>query len=170
MRLGKSTRRCLLAVHILFAATWIGGVIGLLMLSLAFAHPASGSALIAIRRALVLLDYIIIIPAAFGSLGSGLLFCWLTNWGFAKYRWVMLKWAMTASMILFGTFFLGPWVDGSAARAKELSSAALSDPHYVDLALNVALFSAAQLALLVGLVFLSAFKPWGRRNKRAARG
>ncbi len=156
----------MLAVHILFAATWIGGVIGLLMLSLAFAHPASGSALVAIRRALVLLDYIIIIPAAFGSLGSGLLFCWLTNWGFAKYRWVMLKWTMTASMILFGTFFLGPWVDGSAALAKELTDSALSDPGYADLAFKVSVFSAAQLALLVGLIFVSAFKPWGRRNKQ----
>ena len=167
MRLGKSTRRWALGLHLVFAASWLGGVIGLLILSLAHSRPDHDATLGAVRHSLSLLDYLVIIPACFGSLGTGLTFCWLTPWGFAKHRWVMVKWALTGAMILFGMFFLGPWVDESATLARDLGLAALDEPDYASRARLVTVFSVIQVALLVGLIFVSAHKPWGKRGEPA---
>jgi hypothetical protein len=56
-----------------------------------------------------LLDFILIIPGAVGSLVSGFLICRKTSWGFIRYRWVIAKWIATLSAILVGTVLLGPW-------------------------------------------------------------
>lgn len=65
-----------------------------------------------------IIDDFIIIPAALGSLITGLIISWFTNWGFFKFNWVTVKWIVTVSSILFDTFWLGPWLNGMAAISQ----------------------------------------------------
>lgn len=160
----------LLGVHLLCAAAWIGGVLSLLLLALLHRAPADSAGLAAIRSAMMTIDYGLIVPAALGSLGTGLLFCWKTKWGLTRFYWVMGKWTATSLMILIGVLWLGPWVDSTAMIARFRGTEALADPSYVAQAWGVLVLSAAQLLVLVGLIALSTFKPWGQRERARRRG
>ncbi len=165
--LGRRARSVLLGFHIFFAASWMGGVIALIVLSLVGWKPSTDGALAFARDALHWIDVVVIIPACLGSLATGFLFALLTNWGFFQQRWLVIKWTLTTAMILFGIFFLGPWVDETATRAARDGVAALDDAAYSETALRVLAFSIVQIVLLVFMVFLSTLKPFGKRGARA---
>jgi len=55
------------------------------------------------------LDDYVVIPAAIGSVLTATFLCWLTNYGFTKFWWVISKWFLSISLIIFGTFWLYPW-------------------------------------------------------------
>jgi hypothetical protein len=161
-RLKPVPRRLLLAAHLLSACAWVGGIVALLLLSVAFESVQGDGALAAIRHAMKLVDYGVIIPACFGSLFTGIAFMSLTQWGFARHYWVMLKWSATSLMIAFGAVCLGPWVDTTAGR---LGAKALESSEYRATAADVTRYAALQLGLLVTLVVVSSFKPWGKRRR-----
>lgn len=163
-QLGRTARSVLLGFHVLFASAWMGGVAALLLVSLVGRRPEGGEALALARASLQWIDWVIIIPSCLGSLGTGLLFSWLTPWGFFRWTWITIKWLLTVAMILFGIFFLGPWVDGTAHLAAERGAAALVDPAYRGPAGRIVAFSVLQAALLVFMLFLSTLKPFGKRG------
>ena len=163
--LGRTARSLLLGFHVLFAAAWMGGVAALILVSVVGRRPAGGEALALARDALQWIDWVVIIPSCLGSLATGLLFAVLTPWGFFRYTWITVKWVLTVAMILFGIFFLGPWVDGTARLAEERGAAALGDAVYRTAAGRVVVFSVVQAALLVFMLFLSTLKPFGKRGK-----
>jgi len=163
--LGRTSRQVLLGFHILCASAWTGGVGALLLISIVGLHPRGGDALALARAAMQWIDWVIIIPSCLGSLATGFLFALSTPWGFFKHTWLTIKWALTVAMILFGIFFLGPWVDGTARLAEGRGLDALADPAYAAPAFRIAAFSVLQVALLVLMVFLSTLKP--SRVKRA---
>ena len=66
--------------------------------------------------------------------------------------------------ILFGTFFLGPWLNSMAPISAELGLEALSDPAYVyNKAMNSWL-GPIQVATLIFAAFISVLKPW-KKNR-----
>ena len=77
----------------------------MMLIGLLKGHVPNGDELYAFNAAIKLLDDFIIIPAAMGSLITGILLCWLTNWGFFKFNWIIFKLISTIAQILFGTFF-----------------------------------------------------------------
>ena len=162
--LGRAARNLLLAAHLLCAATWIGGVAALVLVSALGRTAASGDALALARTALAWVDRALIVPACLGSLATGFLCSWRTPWGFFRHGWVSAKWVITVSMILFGALCLGPWVDDTAARAAKEGLAAASDPAWARRAAMVQGFGVGQLVLLVGMILLSTFKPSGKRR------
>jgi hypothetical protein len=133
------------------------------LLALLIGYIANGDELYAFNAVIKLLDDYIIIPAAFGSLITGLLFSLFTNWGFFKFNWVTFKWVATVAQILFGTFWLGPWTNGATAIADAQRALALHNPAYLYDRQMALYFGAAQILLLILQVFISVFKPWGKR-------
>jgi uncharacterized membrane protein len=163
-KLGATGRAWLKGTHILFSASWVGAALCMLLLHFAF-HPASGSDAHNVLVARKLIDDWVIIPSAVGTLISSLLIGWLTPWGFFKWRWVTVKWILTISVMLFGTFFLGPWLNAMESISASNPQAALQDPTFLG---NWQLTSFAlgpQVLLLLFMIFISVLKPW----KKAAR-
>jgi hypothetical protein len=115
-------------------------------------------------RAMRFIDDFVIIPGAMGSLFTGLIYSLWTNWGFCTYRWVMVKWAITLFGVFFGTFFLGPWLNGMEEISGRIGDAALADPVYLH---NKAMNMWGALLQVTGLaaaVAVSVIKPWGKRK------
>ncbi len=152
--------------HIFLASVWIGTGISMLILSLIKGRVINGDELFGVYSSIKLLDDYIIIPSAFGTLITGALICWLTNWGFLKYKWVIIKWVVCIGQILLGTFFLGPWLNGATAIVDTERAQALNNSEFLNFTqMNINL-SYIQILLLILLVFLSVFKPWGKRSQR----
>ncbi len=62
-----------------------------------------------LNRHLRAVSITIVIPGAFGCLLTGLKYSTCSNLDFFKHNWLICKWTISITAILFGTFFLGPW-------------------------------------------------------------
>lgn len=164
-KIGPKGRKWLKAFHLLFAAMWTGGGVGLLLLF--FLLPTDdGAALYGYNRGMRVIDDFLIIPGAMGCLLTGLIYSIWTGWGFFKHHWITVKWVITLVGVLFGTFFLGPWLNSLAPIARELGGAAINDPTYAyNLQLN-RLFAPIQVASIVFALYISTLKPWRREKKK----
>jgi hypothetical protein len=104
--------------------------------------------------AMIFIDNYIIIPAAIGSCLTGLIYSHLTQWGYLKYYWIMVKWIFTITFIVIGFFWLIPWLNNMLE---------VTDSSSYDVAMSVHLaMTVLQTVLLFFVVIISVFKPWGR--------
>jgi hypothetical protein len=110
---------------------------------------------------------LIVIPGAFGCLITGLVFSIFSNWGFFKHNWIIFKWIITVSAILFGTFFLGPWETAMMEISGVLGMESLKDPAYLYSQKMNLIWGGLQTSLLMVTVFISIFKPWKKRKHPA---
>lgn len=164
-KLGLKGRAWLKGFHIFFCSAWIGTAFSMLLLGFVKGYTPNGDELYAVNASIKLLDDFIIIPAAFGSLITGLLICWLTNWGFFKFKWVIFKWISTIAQILFGTFCLGPWTNGVVAVSNAERAKALQNHTYTYFREMSNYFGVLQTLLLVIVIFISVIKPWMKKQK-----
>lgn len=159
-KLGLTGRAWLKGLHVFMAGTWVGTGICMVLLLQVKGLPADGDELYAVNAAAKLLDDWIIIPMALGTALTGFLMCWLTNWGFFKHRWIIVKWIVTAAAILFGTFALGPWINGMVTIADVQRLDALRDATYMFNRQQGLTWGAVQAVILAATVFISVIKPW----------
>ncbi|SHK46865.1 DUF2269 family protein [Desulforamulus aeronauticus] len=151
--------------HIFFACLWIGAAVSMMLLAFVRGHISNGDELWAVNISIKLLDDFIIIPSAIGCLITGILFSWLTNWGFFKFNWIVVKYIINIAAILFGTFFLGPWVNGMEAISKVERLLSLQNVTYLHYAKMNIYFGTLQALILILAVFISVFKPWGKKKR-----
>ena len=161
-KLGVKGRQWLKGFHLFFVCAWVGTGLSMMLIGLLKGHVPNGDELYAFNAAIKLLDDFIIIPAAMGSLITGILLCWLTNWGFFKFNWIIFKLISTIAQILFGTFFLGPWTNGATAIAGAERVLALQNTAYLYLLYNY--LGAVKSCCYAH--FTSVLKPWERNKTR----
>ena len=162
-KLSLKQRHWLLTFHILFAALWTGTVCSMFLLSWVNKTADNPKILYAFHSAVNLLDDYIVIPAAIGSVLSATILCWLTNYGFTKFWWVISKWFLTISLILFGTFWLYPWSNQAESIVTKQGLSAFDDLVYTVDAKGVLIGSLVQAIILIIIICISIIKPWGRR-------
>ena len=167
LRLSHKTKRFLVSLHVLCAMGWIGSVLVVLFLLEARKNKSiSYSYLIA--NICKQIDDQLIIPFAILSLLTGLVLCVVTQWGFVRHWWVVVKGVLTMSFISFGTIALGPWLNKSAEIAAKAGShpsmidqASTADQAYARLSELLSAGVPIQFFLLLFVVVVSYVKPWG---------
>lgn len=163
-KIGKSGRNWLKAFHIFFSGAWVGAALSMLTIAFLAGAPETGGELHGYAASVKLIDDYVIIASAMGSLFTGLLLSWLTHWGFFKYYWIIVKLAVTVGAVLFGTFFLGPWVNAIEAHSGLHGLASLQNAGFLSwFKMNLG-FGSVQALLICAMVFISVLKPWGRRG------
>ena len=163
-KLGFKGRRWLKIAHLFLACVWMSAGLILVILGLSM-KAESGQALYGINAVMKFIDDFVIIPAANGTLLTGLIYGIWTKWGFFKQRWIIVKWAITLYGIVFGTFFLGPWLNALPPIAGKLGMAALSDPAYMHAKKMNLIFGSIQVATLIFALAISVLKPWKKKSK-----
>jgi uncharacterized membrane protein len=148
-------------VHLLCVSCWIGGAVSLLLLYFLKSSVSDGGVLYGINQSIHHVDMtVVVIPGAFGCLVTGLAYSALSSWGFFKQRWIIIKWIITVSAILFGTFFLGPWETSMMQISGDLGLEALENGEYLYNQRMNLWFGALQCCILMLTVWISVFKPW----------
>ena len=163
-KLSIRQKSCLLSIHIIFAALWTGTVLSMFLLALLNQGSTNANTLYTLHSAINFLDDYVVIPCAIGSVITATCLCWLTNYGFMKFWWVITKWFLTVSLIIFGTFWLYPWSVNAESIAQAQGLSALKDRVYMFDAKAVLIGAAAQVFFLLLIIIISAIKPWGRRT------
>lgn len=165
-KLGLTGKAWLKGVHIVFACLWIGAAVSMLILTFVRGHISTGDELWAVSASVKIIDDYIIIPSAIGCLITGILFSCFTNWGFFKFNWIIVKYVINIAAILFGTFYLGPWVNGMEVISRIEGLSALQNTTYLQYYQMNSNFGTLQAFLLIFAAVISVFKPWGKREKR----
>jgi hypothetical protein len=164
-KFGSRGQRILKIIHLVLAGLWLGGGLALNLMVAVLGPGQSGGELLGYDLARKFVDDFIIIPGANGCLLSGLLISLFTPWGFFRHRWVAVKWLLTVTCILFGTFYLGPRVNGQPLLSLDLGLAAAADPVYLANRLESMAGGWVQTVILVFMVTISVLKPWKKRKQ-----
>ncbi|MFH1571869.1 MAG: hypothetical protein ABIL09_28020 [Gemmatimonadota bacterium] len=162
MTLTARGQKWLKGAHLVVAGTWVGAGACLNLMNFALTtgpEPSLHGRLLAMK----FVDDFVIIPCALGTLATAVAYATLTRWGWFRHWWVVTKWVVCVGGIVFGTFWLGPWLNGLPPVAQALGGEAAADRAYLLSVSRLRLWGSVQVASLVGAVFLSALKPWGRR-------
>jgi hypothetical protein len=162
-KLSVHQKNWLLSAHVGFAALWTGTVLSMFLLSLRNRESTNAGVLNALDSAINLLDDWLVIPSAIGSVVTATLLCWITNYGFTKFYWIIVKWFLTTGLIIFGTFWLFPWGNTAEKISGQKGLQALGDPIYEFDAKGVLLGTIVQAFFLFIIIGISVLKPWGRR-------
>jgi uncharacterized membrane protein len=163
-KLSCKGRAWLKGFHIICTCAWVGAGICMFLLNFV-ARPDNHHDLYVVMAALKIIDDWAIIPAAVGSLITGLLISWLTPWGFFKWRWVAVKWALTLGMTIFGIAYLSPWLHEMAAITVADPVGALQNETFRTNRWLLTISSVPMFLAMMCLVFLSVIKPWSARAK-----
>ena len=164
-KIGKKGLKWLKGIHLIAVSCWIGGAMALILLYLLKRDISDGGVLFGINQSIHHVDMVVVvIPGAFGCLITGIIYAVFSNWGFLKHNWLIYKWIVTVSAILFGTFYLGPWETVMMEISGRLGISALSDPSYLYNQQMNLIFGALQCLVLMVTVFISIFKPWKKKG------
>lgn len=127
--------------------------------------PESGEALYTTLKIILFIDNAFVIPGALLTVVIGIIYGLFTNWGFFKHRWIVVKWIISITVILVGTFYFHPNLEKAIEAASQIRSVNLNDILITMPNTQINLFSSfLQGVALIFLVIISVFKPW--RKKR----
>ena len=167
--MGKNAKKWLKSFHILFAGMWLtGGLTATLLLF--FINAGTGEELYGINKVIHFIDLVIIVVGNAGVIVTGIIYATTTRWGWFRYRWITVKWIITVAGMLFGIFFLGPWVTDMLHIAKAEGMQALSHPDYLHAQKMIMWLGTIQVGTIVFALFISTFKPWTKKKKPAPAG
>jgi len=140
-----SLRRALLVAHIAISVALLGDVAGFVAVAIRATLLDDPAAVAAHYDVLAMFSLVFGIPLSFGSLLSGVALGLVGKWGVLRYWWTIAKLAIIVSVILVGAFMLGPSVEAQD-HTKPIAGAAYD------------------VAVLLVAVWLSVYKPGGRRS------
>jgi len=164
-KIGAKGLRWLKGFHLLAVSCWIGGAVALILLYVLKDDVTNGGVLYGINQSIHHVDMaVVVIPGAFGCLLTGLIYSIFSNWGFFRHNWLIYKWIVTVTAIIFGTFWLGPWETRMMELSGTLGSSALGDKAYLYNQRMNLIFGGIQCLVLMITVFISIFKPWKKKK------
>lgn len=167
-KIGKNGLKWLKGFHLVAVSCWIGGAVALIMLSQLKEDVSEGGVLYGIDQSIHHVDMmVVVIPGAFGCLITGIIYGIFSNWGFFKHNWMIFKWIVTISAILFGTFYLGPWETAMMEISGKFGMSAVNVPSYLYSQRMYLIFGVLQCLALMTTVFISIFKPWRVSKKKS---
>ncbi len=155
-KLKKTGHSTLKMIHLFFNACWIGGGLGMILL---LTIGLQNGDVRAITTTVQILDLGIVVPSAFGSLVTAILFSILTPWGFVKHRWIVAKYAINLIPVVAGPVLQAPWLVRMDEISRTLSPGATLPGEFLDMRNLFLAFTAIQWVLLLVAVYLSVFKP-----------
>lgn len=164
-KLSVRAQKWLKTFHVLFAGIWVGAALSLTLKQF-FINPANGMELYGITSTLKFIDDFIIIPGAIGSLLTAFIYSIWTKWGWFKHKWIAVKWCINLYGVIFGTFWLGPWLNSLVPIAKDKGLSALADPLFFHNRNMLMVWGSFQAATIVFAFFLSTLKPWKKKRSQ----
>ncbi|NDV69206.1 hypothetical protein D0T66_09910 [Dysgonomonas sp. 25] len=149
--------------HLIFVMMWVVGVATLAIISALTYY--SGDELYTALRLSRIVDDVLVIPGATLTVLTAIVYGVWTNWGFFKHRWITVKWIISLTIVLLGTFYFSPHLDNSLYIADTTRDAALTNAEVTD-GIRISLIGGiAQGSALVFLVVISVLKPWKAKKK-----
>ncbi len=162
--LGARGRKSVLILHLTLTAALLGGLASMLLLLASGDAAISAAARAGLDRAVFIISDTLVTHTAIAFVLTGLAFSLGTAWGFVRYRWISAKWLLLLGLGLFVALVLTPTAGDVAGRSDALLDAAYADAVYLTQRRALSGYTGALLAVVLGIVALSVFKPGDARH------
>lgn len=156
-RFGPATRRLVLTVHIVSSVGWIGVYFVLLALVVTGLTASDPGVVRAVYVVVQIVDAKLTVPLTVLMLVSGIVLSLGTKWGLVRYRWVLVKVAITVALTALVLGLLQSRL-ATAAAAVSAVDGGLPPAGGPDAVIPPIVAITAALVATV----LSVYKPWGR--------
>jgi hypothetical protein len=157
-------RRWLISLHLLFVVALLGHVIDMILLLLRTSSANSADALLSIYNNVSFLGEAVGPISAVGTVITGVLLCICTNWGLFKHPWIIVKLILTPVVIVIGAVGINKWTSQAIEIISNIGLKALETPDFITISQKLVIALSIQLILLVFMVIISVFKPWGKKK------
>lgn len=159
MVLKQGSMKWLRALHILSVSIWFGGVVCIGWLAFCCFFLLPEAEFLTVASLIPKLYKTIVLPFALLAIIQGLIYGFLTDWGFVKHKWVLVKWVLVFLIVLC----TGPGVIGKMFNVLDKVEKSGFTGGFADGGL-VLFFIALQILFLAVMVIISVFKPMKRRK------
>lgn len=154
-------QRIIKILHLFFACLWGGSTVSVTLMQCLFRSKNLDELYVSSMLS-AYVDSYIVAPSAVGCLLTGLAYASLTNFGFFKYKWIIVKWCITVAFLAFGFLWYAPWLDRLISYGKEMASQAFLPTEAMPIYIMRIAMDIVQLLILFAIVCISVIKPWGR--------
>ncbi len=156
--------------HLLAVATWLGSTVCWGALLGTAATTSDSGTLKAAYESLHILDVGafgvgVVVPSAFLVLITGLLQGALTEWGLFRFRWIMVKEAAVVVVMAVGGAPVAVWKNANIAILSVQGPGSLQNPEFLRNQALLLTANAWAVAMMVAMVVIAVFKPWGQRGR-----
>jgi hypothetical protein len=149
-------------VHIVVLILMFGGIISSTIMRISLPLTNFEHVYAAYTMMMNISDYVVRYGAQ-GLLLTGIVYGVWTNWGFFRYRWVTVKWAIFMAQTIFGIVFVDRWMVHNMSLLEAERAMALTDPVFVQNHSMIKAGAMGQSGLLLFLIWVSVFKPWKKK-------
>jgi hypothetical protein len=165
MSMTSIQRKFGLFTHIAFSVGWIGAVAPYLALAITGMVSRDEQLVRGAYLSMEKIGWFVLVPLSLAALLSGLVQALGTRWGLIRHWWVVVKFVLTiaATAVLWKHM----QVVGSVARLAREASA--FGPEFAALQTQLLIHPGGGLLVLLGIMAISVFKPWGLTPYRARR-
>lgn len=150
--------------HVIFVIMYFAGLLGELVMAVSTTLSNFEEHIYAAHLYILFFDNFLIIPGGFGCLITGIWIAVRTNWGFAKYYWIIAKWIENIVAILLGSAIIGLRIHNSIPKILSLDLYPLQNQAYLNNRIMLFVGITICLVILLFLVGISYLKPWGKRT------
>ncbi len=154
MIMGANLRKAVLTVHVACSVGWVGAAAAYMVLGIGAAISSDPLTLRACWIAMELIGWYAVVPAAVGSLVTGIAISLATPWGLFRPYWVLIALLMT----IFATVILLLHMPSVTAAAEVARTA---DPVRLEGLGGDVLHPGAGLVVLLVVTVLNMYKPRG---------
>lgn len=162
--LNATLKKILLSFHIFFIGIWIGCLSAIVLIITVGDLLTSQSTVVVASKVIFVINDYVIMNVSIAVVLTGLLFSTFTQWGFIRYWWIILKWIAIIILTVFLIFWFAPVVNSLAGISDVLGKDVTFSADYLKLQNDLLFYSVTQIVLLACVIFISVFKPWGKRN------
>lgn len=162
--LNSSCQKLLKVVHITLVASILGGLISILtLLLLKRTKNFQGNTfpidlgILKIFTLSVNYDFLILIITAF-------IYGLFTEWGFVKYKWIILKWLLVLTVFAITWIAFGPFVNGMTSISDAGLNNSIMKNQYLKFQNKALIYTSIELFLMIMIALISVFKPLGKRE------
>lgn len=157
--------KLLKALHLIAAATWMGGAFALMALAaLREVHLDERPAAALINLCIYYVDVSVVVPGIVGCILTGLIYSAYTNFGFFKFFWIIYKWFITCNAFFWGTTFLGPWSDDLFELSVEWGMYDILNLIHNCVMPQTSWGALAQFVMLSSVAVISVYRPVSMSN------
>lgn len=159
LRLGRSTRRVVLLIHLTASLGWFGADVVLGVLAVTGFVSDEPARVAACYTALHVFAVPILLILGLVSLASGLVLGLASRWGVVRTRWVLVKLVINLVLVALVPVLLQPRLTEVAQQARQVDVGLVERLGRMPLDLLFPAFVSGT-SLLVASV-LAVWKPWG---------
>lgn len=153
----QRTAKIFLTSHVALSVGWFGAVAVFLALAISGIASTNVNAARAAYVAMEISAWFIILPFCIASLATGIIQAAITKWGLLNHYWIIVKLILTLGCTILLILHLKPI--GQLAHIANSSAVAITQP---GLQMQMIADSGAALVVLLSIITISVYKPWGR--------